>query len=82
MSAKGCSSVGRVLVSKTMGRGFESFRPCQIRNSKLIQKCRFAVFFLSLKISRKSLIYKGFFAFVVHFGVGDINIPCLGNLKI
>ena len=26
---QGCSSVGRVLVSKTMGRGFESFRPCQ-----------------------------------------------------
>ena len=28
---QGCSSVGRVLVSKTMGRGFESFLPCQIR---------------------------------------------------
>ena len=55
-----------------------SSRP--IRNSRLIQSYRPAVFFLSLKISRKSLIYKDFFAFVVHFGVGDINIPCLGNL--
>ena len=27
--AQGYSSVGRVLVSKTMGRGFESFCPCQ-----------------------------------------------------
>ena len=53
-----------------------------ISNSRLIQSYRPAVFFLSLKISRRSLIYKGFFAFVVHFGVGDINIPCLGNLKI
>ncbi len=26
---QGYSSVGRVLVSKTMGRGFKSFCPCQ-----------------------------------------------------
>ena len=36
--------------------------PCQIRNSRLIQSYRPTVFFLSLKISRKSLIYK-FFCF-------------------
>lgn len=29
MRPQGYSSVGRVLVSKTMGRGFESFCPCQ-----------------------------------------------------
>lgn len=28
MRSQGYSSVGRVLVSKTMGRGFESFCPC------------------------------------------------------
>ena len=26
---RGVAQFGRVLVSKTMGRGFESFRPCQ-----------------------------------------------------
>ena len=36
------------------------FTTHQIRNSRLIQSYRPAVFFLSLKISRKSLIYKGF----------------------
>ena len=30
--AQGYSSVGRVLVSKTMGRGFKSFCPCHKRN--------------------------------------------------
>ena len=30
---QGYSSVGRVLVSKTMGRGFESFCPCQVFRS-------------------------------------------------
>ena len=39
----------------------------QKRNSRLIQSYRPAVFFLSLKVNRKSLIYKGFFAFVVLF---------------
>lgn len=29
---QGCSSAGRVAVSKTVGRGFESFRPCHERN--------------------------------------------------
>ncbi len=29
-NTQGCSSVGRVLVSKTSCRGFESCRPCQI----------------------------------------------------
>ena len=48
---------------------FKSCHPHQIRNSRLIQSYRPTVFFLSLNISRKSLIYKGFFAFVVHFGI-------------
>ena len=41
----------------------KSFCPCQIRNSRLIQSYRPTVFFLSLKVDRKSLIYKGFFLF-------------------
>ena len=41
----------------------------QIRNSRLIQSYRPTVFFLSLNINRKSLVYKGFFSFVVHFGI-------------
>ena len=38
---QGYSSVGRVLVSKTMGRGFKSFCPCQ-----KIGKFRLADFFI------------------------------------
>ena len=38
---QGYSSVGRVLVSKTMGRGFKSFCPCQ--NEKDHQKVIFFV---------------------------------------
>ena len=34
---QGYSSVGRVLVSKTMGRGFESFCPCQKRTKRLLR---------------------------------------------
>ena len=59
-----------------------TFRPCQIRNSRLIQKCRFTVLFLSLKIDRKSLIDKGFFAFVVHFGICGAYILRLGCPKM
>ena len=62
--------------------GFESLHPSQIRNSRLIQSYRPTVFFLSLKISQKSLIYKGFFAFVVHFGICGANILCFGYPKM
>ena len=48
----------------------------RIRNSRLIQLYRLTVFFLSLNISRKSLIYKGFFAFLVHFGICGAYILC------
>ena len=60
---------------------FKSCHPHQIRNSRLIQSYRPTVFFLSLNISRKSLIYKGFFAFVVHFGICGAYILCLGSPK-
>ena len=64
-------------VSYSLTRRFD-----QIRNSRLIQSYRPTVFFLSLNISLKSLIYKGFFAFVVHFGICGAYILCLGYLKI
>ena len=54
----------------------------QIRNSRLIQSYRPTVFFLSLKIDRKSLIFKGFFAFTVHFGIYGAYILCLGSHKM
>ena len=60
------------------GRGFKSRRLDQIRNSRLIQSYRPTVFFLSLKISPKSLVYKGFFSLVVHFGIFGAYILCLG----
>ena len=53
-----------------------------ISNSRLIQSYRPAVFFLSLNISRKSLIYKGFFAFVVHFAISGANILRFGYPKM
>ena len=53
----------------------------QIRHSRLIQSYRPTVFFLSLKIDRKSLVYKGFFAFVVHFGMCGAYMLYLGSLK-
>ena len=62
--------------------GFESLHPSQIRNSRLIQSYRPTVFFLSLKIDRKSLIYKGFFAFVVHFGICGAYILSFQSPKI
>lgn len=34
----GCSSAGRVVVSKTIGRGFESFRPCKIDEMSKIRE--------------------------------------------
>ena len=54
----------------------------QIRNSRLIQSYRPTVFFLSLKISRKSLIYKGLFVFLVHLGICGAYILCLGCPKM
>ena len=63
-------------------RGFESLPLRQIRNSRLIQSYRPTVFFLSLKIDRKSLVYKGFFAFAVHFGICGAYILCLGYPKM
>ncbi len=62
--------------------GFESLHPSQIRNSRLIQSYRPTVFFLSLKIDRKSLVYKGFFAFVVHFGICGAYMLWLRSLKM
>ena len=63
-------------------RRFKSPPRNQIRNSRLIQSYRPTVFFLSLKISRKSLIYKGFFAFVVHFEIYGAYILCFGCPKM
>jgi hypothetical protein len=37
---------------------------------------------LLLKTSRKSLIYKGFFTFVVHFGICGVHILCFGRPKM
>ena len=54
----------------------------QIRNSRVIQSYRPTVFFLSLKIERKSLICKGFFSFVVHFCICGAYMLCLGSLKM
>ena len=61
---------------------FKSCYPHQIRNSRLIQSYRPTVFLLSLKISRKSLICKGFFTLVVHFGICGAYILCLGFPKM
>ena len=54
----------------------------QIRNSRLIQPYRPTVFFLSLNISRKSLIYKGLFVFLVHLGICGAYILCFGCPKM
>ncbi len=61
---------------------FKSSYPHQIRNSRLIQSYRPTVFFLSLKIDRKSLIYKGFFSFVVHFDMCGAYMLRLGCIKM